>query len=260
MIRTQPLMLMLFTSVLLLTGCRQRFQELSAEVIASFPHDPTAYTQGLLFYKGRLFESTGISGASSVREVVIESGNIERLRPLEPQYFGEGLARVGNRLIQLTWQRGRAFVYDLETFDPLGAHRYVTEGWGLCYDGDHLYMTDGSSTLFRRDPDSFEEEESVTVKLRGEPLIRLNELECVGEHVYANVWLTDTIVRIDKRSGRVVAEINASGLLSDEERDALLPGEVLNGIAYNAESETFYLTGKHWPRLFEVRWVARPSS
>ena len=120
-------------------------------------------------------------------------------------------------------------------------------------------MTDGSSTLFRRDPDSFEEEESVTVKLRGEPLIRLNELECVGEHVYANVWLTDTIVRIDKRSGRVVAEIDASGLLSDKERDALLPGEVLNGIAYNSESETFYLTGKHWPRLFEVRWVDRPS-
>lgn len=240
------------------TSCqRMSVETLAPEVINRYPHDSSAFTQGLLVHEGDIYESTGLTGRSSLRKVFLTTGEVERRRDLDSEFFGEGLARVGNRLIQLTWLHGRAFVYDLESFEELQVFRYDTEGWGLCYDGEHLYMTDGSSTLFRRDSSGFERLEEVTVTLRGEPLARLNELECVGEHIYANVFTTDTIVKIDKKSGQVVAEIDASNLLSTEERQKLDANAVLNGIAFDPEKEVFYLTGKLWPALFEVRFVKR---
>lgn len=243
----------------LLVGCNRAasLEYLEPEVISSAAHDSGAFTQGLLLHRGMFYESTGLNGASSLREVFPDSGEVNRLRPLDDVYFAEGLALVEDRLIQLTWRSGRAFVYDLETFDLLDEFRYDTEGWGLCFDGEDLYMTDGSANLYRRDPDSFALEATVEVTARGRPVTHLNELECVGEHVYANVWQTDTIVRIDKASGRVVADIDASNLLGAEERALLPDGAVLNGIAYDPDTGSFFLTGKLWPEMFEVRFVER---
>ncbi len=227
-------------------------EKLSVTVLAEHPHDTDAFTQGLLWHDGYLYESTGLVGRSSLRMVELESGDVIRQRPVAPPHFAEGLELVGDELLQLTWQTGRLFRYDLNTFELLGEQRYEGEGWGLCYDGEALWMTDGSATLFKRDPASFQVLSTVQVKLDGKELPRLNELECVNGKVYANVWLVDDIVRIDPLTGRVEAVIDGSPLralhgLTD--RDA-----VLNGIAYDAEREVFLVTGKLWPTLYEVRF------
>jgi glutamine cyclotransferase len=227
---------------------------LRVEVRETLPHDPTAFTQGLVWHSGRLLESTGLSGRSSLREVEPKTGKVRRRVDLERRYFGEGLARVGDRLFQLTWQDGVAFVYDHFTFTETARFAYEGEGWGLCYDGSDLVMSDGSSTLVFRDPATFEVRRSVTVRLRGQPLARVNELECVGGSVYANVWMTDEIVVIDAKDGTVTAVIDASGLLSPVERAR---ADVLNGIAHDPKSGDFYITGKLWPKLFRVRFVPR---
>jgi glutaminyl-peptide cyclotransferase len=187
-----------------------------------------------------------------------------RERPLPRDQFGEGLALVGNRLYVLTYREGVANVYDGRTFRQAGTRRYRGEGWGLCYDGTRLVQSNGSSRLTFRDPATFRAARSVTVVLAGSavaraglppgPVRNLNELECVGDRVYANVWQTDLIVEIDARSGRVRSVVDASRLLSAEERDGT---DVLNGIAFVPERGTFLLTGKLWPRLFEVRFVPR---
>jgi len=226
-------------------------QRLRVEVIAVLPHDRGAFTQGLLWHAGNLYESTGLQGASSLRQLD-ETGDVMRIVRLDPVLFGEGLARVGDRLIQITWQHGIALVYDLHSFEKVHEFRYTGEGWGICYDGQRLVMSDGSSGLSLRDPQTFEVVGTIAVTLEGRPIDRLNELECVGDHVYANVWLTDTIVRIDQRTGRVDATIDASGLLTREER---LGADVLNGIAFDLDRDRFLITGKLWPKLFEVRFV-----
>jgi glutaminyl-peptide cyclotransferase len=223
------------------------------EVLSTRPHDRGAFTQGLLLFEGQLYESTGQLGASTVREVDPTSGGVLRRVDLPPNEFGEGLARVGERLIQITWQNQVAHVYDLRTFAWLNDFTYNGEGWGICYDGTQLVMSDGSDTLFFRDPETFEVTGQVRVRLNGEARNRLNELECVGDQVYANIWQTDFIARIDKASGDITQLIDAAGLLAPEER----PGtDVLNGIAYEPDTDTFLITGKWWPRLFQVRFVA----
>lgn len=242
---------------LLLSACSREPRFLVPEVIARYPHDSNAFTQGLLYYRGSLFESTGLEGASSLREVDLDSGEVMRMRPLDDTLFGEGLARIDDELWQITWQNGRAFRYELDTFDLVRSYSYLGEGWGICSDGEQLFMSDGSHQITVRDPATFAELRRIPVTLDDEPVVRLNELECVGDAIYANVWQTDTIVKIDRSSGRVVSEIDASGLLSAEERAELPTGAVLNGIAYNPDSDTFFLTGKLWPSLFEVRLVPR---
>ncbi len=229
-------------------------EQLVVKVRASFPHDPGAFTQGLVYYRGRLYESTGLNGRSSVRRVDPRSGRVEAQTALEPTFFGEGLARVGEQLWQLTWKDGRAFVWGLEDLHPVGQHRYPGEGWGLCFDGRRLVMSDGTSRLAFRDPATFERTGGVTVEHDGQPVRHLNELECVGGAVYANIWQEERIVRIDPDTGRVTAWIDASGLLAPEQRAGV---DVLNGIAYVPERGTFLLTGKLWPRLFEVELVRR---
>jgi glutaminyl-peptide cyclotransferase len=224
------------------------------QVIRTLPHDPDAYTQGLLFHEGRFFESTGRYGSSTLREVDAESGEVVRMVELDERYFGEGLARVGSRLIQLTWQEHVAFVYDIETFEVTDTLRYDGRGWGLCHDGDSLFMTSGGSTLYRRDPETFELLESRPITSGGRAIQEVNELECVGPYIYANVYMSDRILRIDKESGDVLAEIDASGLVPEGGRPSD-SGAVLNGIAYNPENDTFFLTGKLWPTMFEVRFV-----
>jgi len=175
-----------------------------------------------------------------------------------PPIFAEGLALVGDRLIQITWQNGVAFVYDRASFEKIAEFHYTGEGWGICFDGARLVMSDGSNQLFFRDPQTFDLLGQVSVLRDGQPVARLNELECVGDQVYANVWQTDEIVKIDRDSGRVAATIDASGLLSSEEQVARSFDDVLNGIAYDPDSGNFLITGKRWPRLYEVSFVATP--
>ena len=226
-------------------------ERLRAKVVAVHPHDPDAFTQGLVWHDGFLWESTGQHGRSEVRQVELETGRVVRRAPLGPGYFGEGLARVEERLVQLTWQEGTAFYWSLPGLEPAGERGYDGEGWGLCHDGRRLVMSDGSSYLTFRDPDSFDELRRLRVELDGLPLANLNELECVDGFVYANVWQAEWLVKIDPETGRVVARLDATGLLSAEER---VGTDVMNGVAYRPETGTFLLTGKYWPKLFEVAW------
>jgi glutamine cyclotransferase len=225
------------------------------EVVRTLPHDRDAFTQGLLFADGRFYESTGRYGLSDLREVDVDAGAVVRRRPLEARFFAEGLALAGDRLIQLTYREGTALVYDRETFEEVGRFRYDGEGWGLCFDGQGLWMSDGSSTLQRRDAITFEPTGRLDVRRDGQPVPRLNELECVGGHVYANVWLTTEIVRIDASSGRVDAVVDAAALLPDDPLVRANRDAVLNGIAHDPETGRWWLTGKLWPVLYEVRWT-----
>ncbi len=222
------------------------------EVLRTFPHERDAYTQGLLWSEGELFESTGRRGESTLRRLDPETGEVRQRIDLPEQYFGEGLALVDDRFIMLTWRAERAFVFDRESLAELEIHRYRGEGWGLCLDDDRLVMSDGTDLLTFRDPVTFEPIGERRVQLEGQPLFELNELECVDGDVYANVWEENFIVRIDLDTGVVTDYIDAEGLLSGDE---LIGSEVLNGIAYDPDAETFYITGKWWPKMFEVRFV-----
>jgi glutamine cyclotransferase len=231
---------------------------LGHEVVSRRPHDPQAFTQGLVLDPvGRLFESTGLAGRSSLRQVDAEDGRVLRLRELPDEQFGEGLALVGDRLIQLTWQNGIATAWEADTFEPLSTYTYDGEGWGLCHDGVRLVMSDGSDRLTFRDPETFSVLGDVAVTLDGEPLAALNELECVDGAVWANVYRTDRIVRIDPVSGSVTGSLDLDGII-DPPPDRERPGAVLNGIAFDPRSETFLVTGKLWPELFEIR-VTEPA-
>lgn len=228
-----------------------------ATIQQTYPHRRDSFTQGLLFHEGVLYESDGLSarygGQSSLRRVTLLTGAVEEISHVDDQFFAEGLALVGDELIQLTWKAGKAFVYDRATLQPQRTLEYTGEGWGLCFDGAALYMSDGSSTLYKRNASSFAIEDRIAVRLNGQVLENLNELECVGDYVYANVWQTTQIVRINKNTGQIDAVIEAKALLEQAQQAA--NGEridVLNGIAYNPEAKRFYLTGKLWPLLFEV--------
>lgn len=229
-------------------------RRLRVEVLETLPHDPEAFTQGLEWHTGIFLESTGLKGRSSVREVDAKTGAVRRKLDLDAAYFGEGLARVGDKLVQLTWQEGVAFEYDHFGFRETRRFTYDGEGWGLCYDGVDLVMSDGSAAIVFRDPATFAPRRRLAVRLRGQPLRYLNELECVGDTIYANVWMTDDIVAIDAKTGAVTAVIDASGLLTKAERART---DVLNGIARDPESGDFYITGKLWPKMFRVRFVPR---
>ncbi|MCY3799241.1 MAG: glutaminyl-peptide cyclotransferase [Chloroflexi bacterium] len=237
-----------------LRGQTQEAERLIPEVLNVYPHDADAFTQGLLWHDGYLYESTGLYGSSTLRRVDIESGAPLETLSIDEAYFAEGLELAGDKLIQLTWQAGKAFVYDVASFDLIEIIEYDGEGWGLCYDGRYLFMSDGSAYLSLRDAETFDLIVRAAVTYQGQlvPPQLLNELECVGEYIYANAWNTDFIFRIDKWTGDVTAVIDASDLLTDAEKAELAAGSVLNGIAYNPESDTFFITGKKWHKLFEV--------
>lgn len=232
----------------------QDIEMLRVEVVERYPHARDAFTQGLLWHGGKLYEGTGLRGQSTLRLIDLATGQTERRIDLDPSLFGEGLALVGDRLIQLTWTSGKAIVYRRDDFAKVGEFKYQGQGWGLCYDGEHLYMSNGSATLTVRDPDTFQIVERRQVTIRGRPQARLNELECVDGQIYANVWEYDQIIRIDAATGQVNAIISGTGLLTRSVRQTV---DVLNGIAYMPERKHFLLTGKYWPQLFEVRFVPR---
>ena len=223
-------------------------------MLATHPHDTSSFTQGLLWFDGLLYESTGLRGQSVLRIIDLPTGRVLQETADDPQHFGEGLALVGDQLIWLTWQAGTAGVYHRDTLDLTGSFQYSGEGWGLCHDGTRLVMSDGSNTLTFRHPTTFEATGSVAVtRADGSPVNQLNELECIGEDVWANVWLTDRIVVIDPDTGSVIAEADMAGIISPH--PALTDSNnVLNGIAYRPDTDTFLITGKRWPTIFEVRF------
>lgn len=232
-------------------GCGDPVAQLGYELRRTLPHDPSGYTQGLLINDGVFYESTGQYGESDVRQVDIATGEVLLSHALADEYFGEGIALVGDKLIQLTWKAGLAFVYDAATLVPEGTFAYEGEGWGLCHDGQSLFMSDGSGTLQRRDPATFELLDLIEVTNAGFSVRNLNELECVGDHIYANIYMRDEIVRVDKSTGEVTGMLDAFTLSLSSGRPADA-GAVFNGIAYDDATGTFYVTGKLWSSMFEI--------
>lgn len=227
------------------------------EVVRAYPHDANAFTQGLVFHEGSLYESTGRYGQSSLRQVALETGRVVRKKEVSADYFAEGLAIFGERLYQLTWQNQRAFVYDLKSFRLVKELAYGGEGWGLTHDGESLILSDGTNRLRFLDPETFAVRRTIEVFDRGAPLNELNELEYVNGEVFANIWQTDRIVRLDPTTGRLRGWIDLTGLLpSAERRD---PEAVLNGIAYDAALDRLFVTGKLWPKIFEIKLKERGS-
>jgi len=227
------------------------------EVLNVFPHDPQAFTQGLVFHEGYLYESTGLYGESSLRKVDLETGEVLQQVNLPSEFFGEGLALYEDQLIQLTWREGVGFIYDLADFSLQGQFEYQTEGWGLTHDGERLIMSDGTNNLYFLDPNTLQITEIVEVTFMGEEIVLLNELEYIRGEIFANIWQSEDIVRINPETGEVLGWIDLSGILPEELRT---PGtDVLNGIAYDHEGDRLFITGKRWPRLYEILLVPVPS-
>lgn len=220
------------------------------EIVNVYPHDRNAFTQGLVFQDGILYEGTGLHGRSTLRKVELETGRVLQLGALPAQFFGEGVTVYGDEIIQLTWQSNVGFVYDKDSFELLQTFNYPTEGWGITHDGERLIMSDGTATLHFLEPETFEEINRIQVRDNAGPVVRLNELEYIRGEIYANVWQTDRIARIDPLTGQVTGWIDLAGLLSAQDRSQ--PVDVLNGIAYDAENDRLFVTGKLWPKLFEI--------
>ena len=220
-------------------------------VVATYPHSATAFTQGLVFTDGVLYEGTGIAGESSLRKVDLTTGAVLQQRNLSSSDFGEGITIVSNTIYQLTWQNGFAYTYDKISFTPIVTFNYDTQGWGLAYDGARLIMSDGTSTLYFRDPATFAVLGQVTVTDNGAPINMLNELEFIHGEVWANKWMTDLIARIDPATGHVTGWVDLAGIITPHPR--ITDGDaVLNGIAYDDVGDRLFVTGKRWPKLFEI--------
>lgn len=225
------------------------------KVIHAYPHDHNAFTQGLAFDNGYLYEGTGFYGHSTLRRVELTTGEILQIRELHTRFFGEGVTIYENRIIQLTWRSNIGFVYDKNSFDLLQTFNYPSDGWGITHDGQHLIMSDGTATLHYLEPDTFTEIGSIEVRDENGPMDRLNELEHVNGEIYANVWQTDFIVIIAPDTGRVIGKIELKGLLASEDRSKQV--DVLNGIAYDVKDDRLFVTGKLWPKVFEIVLVTR---
>lgn len=224
------------------------------EIVARYPHDSNAFTQGLIYLDGALYESTGRRGQSSLRRVDLETGRVEQFRAIEPQLFAEGLTALGDRLYQLTWQAGLGFVYRREDFSLEQRFRYTGEGWGLTHDGERLIMSDGTSTIRFLNPETLEVTGTIEVTDEGRPVVYLNELEYIDGEVWANIWLEDVVARIDPDDGTVIGWIDLSSLYPATQRNS---DAVVNGIAYDEETDRIFVTGKLWPLMFEIRFDAR---
>lgn len=221
------------------------------DVVNIWPHDPHAFTQGLVFLKGILLESTGLNGRSSLRKVDLSTGRVLEEVRLSAQYFAEGMTVLDNRIFQLTWQNHQGFVYRLDTLEREKEFAYEGEGWGLTTDGHSLIMSDGTNRIRFLDPHTFQVTRTIEVWNQGQPLAQLNELEYIKGEIFANLWQTPAVARIDPATGKLLGLIDFSGLLAPGDRS---PGtDVLNGLAYDAAGDRLFVTGKNWPKLFEVR-------
>lgn len=223
----------------------------SYKIVKAYPHDPTAFTEGLEFHAGALWESTGLNGSSSIRKVDLATGKLLENHPLSTLYFGEGITLFGDRLYQLTYTSGIAFVYDPKTFKQIESFHYSGEGWALTHDSKHLIMDDGSSALRFLDPATFHEDSRLVVREGTRPITNLNELELIEGEIWANIWTKEIVARIDPRSGQVNSWVDFTGLR--REAGCGEDCDVLNGIAYDATRKRIFVTGKHWPKLFEIQ-------
>jgi glutamine cyclotransferase len=237
----------------------QTARQYSYEVVNTYPHDPGAFTQGLFWRDGFLYESTGLEGRSSIRKVTLETGVPEQERLIDSRYFGEGIIDWKDRLIELTWKHQIGLIYDIATFELIGEFSYPGEGWALTRDETRIIMSDGTSALRFLDPETLTETGRIQVTDDGRPVDNLNELEWVKGEVLANIWQTDRIARIDPATGRVTGWIDLAGLLGEADR-AGRQVDVLNGIAYDPAADRLFVTGKLWPRLFEIKLTPKAGS
>jgi glutamine cyclotransferase len=245
---------------LALCGCASKppeehpgIRDYTYKIVHEYPHDKGAFTQGLLYLNGFLYEGTGQPGQSSIRKVKLETGEVLQKRDVPEPYFGEGIAVLQDRLYELTWQAEKGFIYDLSTFAPKGDFPYPGEGWGLTSDEHHLIMSDGTSRLRFLDPGNMQETGRIAVEGDAGPVSRLNELEWIKGEIWANIWREDRIVRINPATGKLTGSIDMRGLLPLAQHPD--PEDVLNGIAYDAQGDRIFVTGKHWPKLFEIQVV-----
>ena len=229
-------------------------QVYSYRVVNEYPHDVDAYTQGLVFHDGELYEGTGLYGHSSLRRVELETGSVLQIHELDDKYFGEGITIYDDRIIQLTWREKLGFVYNRESLEQIDGFNYSTEGWGITYDGIKLIMSDGSATLYFLDPVTFEETGCIEINSGGHPIKLLNELEYINGEIFANIYRTNRIARIDPATGNVIAWIDLTGILRFE--DTTPQTDVLNGIAYDSDTDRLFVTGKKWQKLFEIELIA----
>lgn len=225
----------------------------SYKIKNTWPHDPRAYTQGLIFLDGMLWESTGQYDYSSLRKVELKTGKVIKQITVPTGYFAEGMTVFNNKVFQLTWQEETGFIYDPSTFEKQGEFSYTGEGWGLTHDGQSLIMSDGTNKIRFLDPSTFQTTRTISVFDKGAPLEKLNELEYIDGEIYANIWMTDRIVRIEPKSGKILGWIDLTGLLKTKDRSG--EEDVLNGIAYDAAGKRLFVTGKMWPKLFEIEIV-----
>ncbi|MEM7594621.1 MAG: glutaminyl-peptide cyclotransferase [Cyanobacteria bacterium P01_A01_bin.83] len=234
-------------------SAQEQVQTCGYDIVQTYPHDPQAFTQGLIYDQGELYESTGLRGRSSLRRVELATGKVLQINNLDDRYFGEGMTLWQDRLVQLTWVSQTGFVYDQATLKQLATFNYPTEGWGLTHNDRELIMSDGSDTLYFLDPNTFQETNRIQVKDGRQSIDKLNELEYVNDEILANVWMSDRIARISPQTGQVLGWIDLSGIIdpvSTPSNDA-----VLNGIAYDQEGDRLFVTGKLWSKLFEIDTV-----
>jgi glutamine cyclotransferase len=232
--------------------------EYSAAIVKTYPHDPSAFTEGLFYKDGFLYESTGLNGQSSIRKVALETGEVVQQHELDPRYFGEGIVNWRDKLIGLTWKSEIGFVFDLSSFNPISEFHYTGEGWALTRDGSHLIMSDGTSDLRILDPETLSEISRIHVTCEGRPIRNINELEWIKGEIYADVWLTNLIVRINPATGEIAGIIDLTDVaeLAHAERAT----DVLNGIAYDAAGDRLFVTGKLWPSLYQITLSPRPAA
>jgi len=246
---TKPLLLLL----LLFTAsysARADIKIYDYSVVNTYPHNTRYFTQGLLMHEGHLYEGTGRYGESALMQLRLDDGEVLKRKALGSRYFGEGIAIAGERIYQLTWRENMVFVHDLESFDSVESHYIPTEGWGLAWNGEHLIVSDGSDQLYFYDPDGFREVRRLAVTIQGRPLRFLNELEYINGEVWANVWTSNELVRIDPVSGEVLSVVDLRGLR--EQTTAGGNDAVLNGIAWDAANNRLLVTGKLWAHIFEI--------
>lgn len=246
---------MLLWAVMLCAQLAAPAKEYGYQVVRVYPHDPSSFTQGLEYRDGALYEGTGNNGQSKLRKVTLENGQVLLQRDIDARYFGEGITVLKGKIFQITWQTETGFVYDKASFKPLSTFRYKGEGWGLANDGQRVYMSDGTSEIRVCEGDSLREVRRIRVRDGGREVRNLNELEWVKGELFANIWMTDRVARISPVDGRVLGWIDLSGLLTERERQS--GPDVLNGIAYDAAGDRLFVTGKWWPKIFEIKLVPR---
>ena len=240
------------------SACAAKLPVDGYRVVKSYPHDTGAFTEGLFYLDGHLYESTGTVGESTIRQVDLATGEVMQKRALAPPYYGEGIVAWQGKLYELTWRSGRGFIYSLKTFEPLGSFTYEGEGWALTRNATHFLMTDGTPDIRVIDPNTLKVTSTIHVTADGKPLANLNEIEWVKGQIYVNVWMTHRIARVDPKTGHVLAWIDLTGLGPKPDETSDPTNDVLNGIAYDAKGDRLFVTGKRWPTMYEIE-VTKPK-